>query len=210
MHLRFCKTGHHPNGPVLVHIRPNTDSPLIIQSGLLIRTGLRRLSLNQLRGGEFILGGGWPGIASGVRRSYTMLDASIEGGWAAAVAIIPTVGKQRISRKWCGLEAECFDQISLIGPMPGPRRAHHRGRLLRPRLRDLAGCRTRRGGPACRPPDARAGRPRPAPDGQLRPGRGRTLHQRSVRSGSGGGLTQLPGWLLFRLLKMPLSQPSRG
>jgi sarcosine oxidase subunit beta len=79
----------------------------------------RRLSLKQLRSGEFMLGGGWPGIASEDRRSYTTLDPSIAGGWAAGVAIVPAVGEQRIVRKWCGLEAESFDQIPLIGPVVG-------------------------------------------------------------------------------------------
>jgi sarcosine oxidase subunit beta len=82
-------------------------------------TAGRRLSLKQLRSGEFMLGGGWPGIASEDRRSYTMLDASIAGGWAAAVGVLPAVGKQQIVRKWCGLEAECFDHVPLIGPIPG-------------------------------------------------------------------------------------------
>ncbi|MDQ6674323.1 MAG: FAD-binding oxidoreductase [Chloroflexota bacterium] len=91
---------------------PGTLRPVIGTTG-------RRLSLKQLRDGEFMLGGGWPGITSGDRRSYTMLDSSVEGGWAAALAILPAVGEQRIIRKWCGLEAETFDQIPLIGPWPG-------------------------------------------------------------------------------------------
>jgi sarcosine oxidase subunit beta len=48
-----------------------------------------------------------------------MLDASIAGGWAAGVGIVPAVGEQSIIRRWCGLEAECFDHIPLIGPAPG-------------------------------------------------------------------------------------------
>src|SRR5687767_5678174 len=89
---------------------PGTLVPVLGSAG-------RRLSLKQLPSGEFMLGGGWPGIASEDRRSYTMLDASIEGGWAAGVGIVPAVGEQRIIRRWCGLEAESFDQIPLIGPV---------------------------------------------------------------------------------------------
>jgi sarcosine oxidase subunit beta len=77
----------------------------------------RRLSLKQLPSGAFMLGGGWPGIASEDRRSYTMLDSSIAGGWAAGVGIVPAVGQQQIVRKWCGLEAESIDQIPFIGPV---------------------------------------------------------------------------------------------
>lgn len=77
----------------------------------------RRLSLKQLRTGEFMLGGGWPGVASEDRRSYTMLETSIAGGWVAGVGIVPAVGEQRIVRQWCGLEAEAFDHVPLIGPV---------------------------------------------------------------------------------------------
>ncbi len=83
----------------------------------------RRLSLKQLPTGEFMLGGGWPGVASQDRRSYTMLDESIAGGWAAGAAIVPAVGRLQIVRKWCGLEGESFDGIPFIGPaanMGGP------------------------------------------------------------------------------------------
>jgi sarcosine oxidase subunit beta len=79
----------------------------------------RRLSLKQRPGGEFMLGGGWPGRIAPDRRSYEMLDSSIEGGWAAGVAILPAVGRQMIARRYCGLEAQSFDEIPLIGPAPG-------------------------------------------------------------------------------------------
>ena len=91
---------------------PGTLLPVLGSAG-------RRLSLKQLPTGEFMLGGGWPGIASEDRRSYTMLDESIAGGWAAGVGIVPAVGEQTIIRKWCGLEAETFDHIPLIGPISG-------------------------------------------------------------------------------------------
>jgi sarcosine oxidase subunit beta len=91
---------------------PGTLSPVLGSAG-------RRLSLKQLPTGEFMLGGGWPGVASEDRRSYTMLDESIAGGWAAGIGIVPAVGAQTILRKWCGLEAETFDHIPLIGPIAG-------------------------------------------------------------------------------------------
>jgi sarcosine oxidase subunit beta len=91
---------------------PGTLAPVLGSAG-------RRLSLKQLANGSFMLGGGWPGIASDDRLSYTMLDASIEGGWAAGVGIVPAVGEQTIIRRWCGLEAESFDHVPFIGPAPG-------------------------------------------------------------------------------------------
>ena len=79
----------------------------------------RRLSLKQLDDGSFMMGGGWPGVPSADRRSYRMQQASIEGGWAAAAGLIPAVGEQKLARKWCGLEAQSFDDIPFIGPVPG-------------------------------------------------------------------------------------------
>jgi sarcosine oxidase, subunit beta len=91
---------------------PGTLVPVLGSAG-------RRLSLKQLPSGEFMLGGGWPGIASEDRLSYTMLESSIAEGWAAGVGVVPAVGQQTIARKWCGLEAETFDHVPLIGPIPG-------------------------------------------------------------------------------------------
>ena len=48
-----------------------------------------------------------------------MVESSVAGGVAAAVAIVPAVGQQQIARRWCGLEAESFDGIPFIGPLPG-------------------------------------------------------------------------------------------
>lgn len=95
----------------------STPGPLVLKP--VIGAVSRQLSLKQLPGGEFFLGGGWPGDATEDRRAYTMRDASVRGGWDAAVGLLPAVGEQRVARQWCGLEAECFDGVPLIGPAPG-------------------------------------------------------------------------------------------
>jgi sarcosine oxidase subunit beta len=79
----------------------------------------RALSLKQLPDGAFLLGGGWPGDPTPGRRGFTLRQASIDGNWAAACAVLPIMAHQRVDRAWCGLEAECFDQVPLIGPAPG-------------------------------------------------------------------------------------------
>lgn len=60
----------------------------------------RQLSLKQLPDGAFLLGGGWPGDATADRAGFTMREASVAGGWAAASAILPAVGAQQSAR--CG------------------------------------------------------------------------------------------------------------
>lgn len=79
----------------------------------------RALSLKQLPGGEYFLGGGWPGDLLPDRRSYTMRQSSEEGSWAAATGLLPAVDETRVARKWCGLEAQSFDGLPYIGRAPG-------------------------------------------------------------------------------------------
>jgi sarcosine oxidase subunit beta len=79
----------------------------------------RTLSLKQLPDGAFLIGGGWPGDPTGDRRGFTLRQASIDGNWADASAILPLVGRQRLERAWCGLEAESIDEIPFVGRVSG-------------------------------------------------------------------------------------------
>jgi sarcosine oxidase subunit beta len=79
----------------------------------------RQLSLKQLPGGEFFLGGGWLGDATPDRRGYTLRQSSEDGNWAAATGLLPAVGEQKIARKWGGLEGISYDEIPFIGRAPG-------------------------------------------------------------------------------------------
>ena len=79
----------------------------------------RHFSLKQLDDGEFFIGGGWLGDATPDRRGFRTRQASIEGSWATACDLLPAVGKQRITRAWCGLEAQSIDGIPFVGAMPG-------------------------------------------------------------------------------------------
>lgn len=79
----------------------------------------RSLSLKQLPGGEFFLGGGWPGDCASDRRSFVMRPESEAGNWREAVELLPAVGNQQVANRWCGLEAESIDGVPFIGAMPG-------------------------------------------------------------------------------------------
>ena len=79
----------------------------------------RTLSLKQVANGGFLLGGGWLGDPSHDRRSYIIRSSSMHGNWATAIELLPVVGEQRITRTWCGLEAQSIDNIPFIGQMPG-------------------------------------------------------------------------------------------
>src|SRR5437764_5574430 len=75
----------------------------------------RALSLKQLPGGAFLLGGGWLGEPTPDRRSYTLRPGRQAGNWATACELLPPVSSQHIARAWCGLEAQSFDDIPFIG-----------------------------------------------------------------------------------------------
>ncbi|MBV9356533.1 MAG: FAD-binding oxidoreductase [Chloroflexi bacterium] len=82
----------------------------------------RQLSLKQLPGGEFFIGGGWRAdvLDDDGRLSYRIREASVAGSWAVATEVVSRVGSQRIQQRWAGLEAACFDGVPLIGPVPTP------------------------------------------------------------------------------------------
>ncbi len=91
---------------------PNLLRPVLSALG-------RNLSLKQLPDGSFLLGGGWPGVVSADRSSYTLLPASLDGNWTTACELFPAVAQQQRARAWCGLEAESIDEIPFVGAMPG-------------------------------------------------------------------------------------------
>lgn len=79
----------------------------------------RPLSLKQLNDGAFLLGGGWLGIPNADRHSYTLLPEHVAGNWQTARELLPMLSQQTVARAWCGLEAQSFDNIPFIGPLPG-------------------------------------------------------------------------------------------
>ncbi|MGH2561472.1 MAG: NAD(P)/FAD-dependent oxidoreductase [Thermomicrobiales bacterium] len=79
----------------------------------------RRLSLKQLRGGNFIIGGGWPGdvdMASGIA---TPRLESILGSLVDSSAIYPALRHVQVERAWVGVEALTVDEVPILGPLPG-------------------------------------------------------------------------------------------
>ena len=78
-----------------------------------------QLSLKQLPSGEFLLGGGWPGMPSEDRTTYEMLDESVKGNWADGCRLVPLLNELEIARKWCGLEAISFDEVPYVGLYSG-------------------------------------------------------------------------------------------
>jgi sarcosine oxidase subunit beta len=77
----------------------------------------RRLSLKQVPGGAYLLGGGWPAeVGAGDR--IRILEGSVSGSWAHAAGIWPALARRRVAQAWAGIEAQSLDGLPLIGPSP--------------------------------------------------------------------------------------------
>jgi sarcosine oxidase subunit beta len=57
----------------------------------------------------------------GANLTCRVREASVAGSWAVATAVVPGLAAQKVVQRWCGVEAETFDGVPLIGPAPGLR-----------------------------------------------------------------------------------------
>lgn len=66
-----------------------------------------------------LIGGGWPGSGDfRTGRKETQL-ASTLGNAAVAVRIVPALARLRVLRSWSGIDWRTFDQMPVIGEVPG-------------------------------------------------------------------------------------------
>jgi sarcosine oxidase subunit beta len=79
----------------------------------------RSLSLKQMPRGEFVIGGGWPGIPDMLAgRGWPKIDSP--GGSARQVAaILPATHGLRVLRIWSSLEAKSIDELPIVGEVDG-------------------------------------------------------------------------------------------
>ncbi|MCM8747698.1 FAD-binding oxidoreductase [Thermomicrobiaceae bacterium CFH 74404] len=75
----------------------------------------RPLSLKQLPGGSYLIGGGWPGRLDLATRRTRLLQASIAGSVREASAVYPLLGRARLERGWAGIEAIAVDEVPILG-----------------------------------------------------------------------------------------------
>jgi sarcosine oxidase subunit beta len=103
-----------PNGPQMIATAPMP--PLLHQ---VVGALTRRLSLKQVRSGNYIIGGGWPGevnLAAGL--ATPRLD-SVLGSVRDSSAIFPPLLQAAVERVWIGVEALTADEVPILGPLPG-------------------------------------------------------------------------------------------
>jgi sarcosine oxidase subunit beta len=81
----------------------------------------RPLSLKQLEGGGYLIGGGWPArVTDHAANRYEVLDESVAGSLAVARAVFPPVGACALAGSRAGLEAFTPDGLPVLGALPGP------------------------------------------------------------------------------------------
>jgi sarcosine oxidase subunit beta len=79
-----------------------------------------RLSLKQLAGGAFLIGGGWPADLPDARLNrYAVRDDSVAGSLATARAVYPPLAARAVTRSWAGIEAFGHGDLPTLGPVPG-------------------------------------------------------------------------------------------
>jgi sarcosine oxidase, subunit beta len=80
----------------------------------------RRLSLKQLAGGGYLIGGGWPAdIPDQPGNAWMLRDDSVGASLAVAREVHPPTGRCALARGWAGLEAFTPDDLPVLGPVPG-------------------------------------------------------------------------------------------
>jgi sarcosine oxidase subunit beta len=80
----------------------------------------RKLSLKQLPGGAYLIGGGWPAaVPDQPGNVWTLRDDSVQGSLAVAREVHPPTAACALDRGWAGLEAFTPDDLPVLGPASG-------------------------------------------------------------------------------------------
>jgi sarcosine oxidase subunit beta len=79
-----------------------------------------QLSLKQLAGGAYLIGGGWPGeIPDESASRGRVLDESVSGSLALARSVYTPLERRTVAHSWVGIEAFMPDDLPILGPVPG-------------------------------------------------------------------------------------------
>ena len=80
----------------------------------------RKLSLKQLGGGAYLIGGGWPAdIEDQPGNVWDLRPESVSTSLDVAREVHPPMGRCAVARGWAGLEAFTPDDLPGLGPVPG-------------------------------------------------------------------------------------------
>jgi sarcosine oxidase subunit beta len=92
--------------------------PMPKQLRQVVQAHEQPLSLKQLRGGNYLIGGGWPGDIDMTSGVGTTRPVNIDGSLRTAKGIYPAIGEMEIERSWVGIEGIAVDEIPVISWLP--------------------------------------------------------------------------------------------
>jgi len=78
------------------------------------------ISLKQVPGGGFVIGGGWPGHGDPENYQTHLMPGSMAKSARTVVDLFPSLASVPIVRGWVGIEAFCEDELQIIGPVSSP------------------------------------------------------------------------------------------
>jgi sarcosine oxidase subunit beta len=93
--------------------------PMPNQLRQVVQAHDRPLSLKQLRDGNYLIGGGWPGDIDLTAGVGSTRPESIDGSLRTASAIYPAIAEMEIERSWVGIEGIALDEVPIIDRLPG-------------------------------------------------------------------------------------------
>jgi sarcosine oxidase subunit beta len=79
----------------------------------------RGLSLKQMPQGQFVIGGGWPGISDMVADRGWPKIGSPNGSARQVTAVLPATHGLLVLRIWNSLEAKTIDELPVLGEVDG-------------------------------------------------------------------------------------------
>ncbi len=77
------------------------------------------ISLKQVPGGAYVVGGGWPGRGEPERYQADVIPESMRKSAAVVVGLIPALAGVPVVRAWVGWESFSEDDQPVIGALPG-------------------------------------------------------------------------------------------
>jgi sarcosine oxidase, subunit beta len=79
-----------------------------------------QLSLKQLSGGAYLIGGGWPGVIPDESANRgRILDESVRGSFALARSVYTRLERHTVAQSWVGIEAFTPDGLPILGRIAG-------------------------------------------------------------------------------------------
>lgn len=114
---------HLPVVPVGLQMHATHQEPAALP--YLIQHVGHRLSLKQVRDGNYLIGGGWPSRLHTVDGRFdlsfrpAMLYESVVGNIWTACQVLPALRDTKLLRAWTGVAGIAVDQAPLLGEAPG-------------------------------------------------------------------------------------------